>query len=87
MMVKASEGGGGKGIRKVLNENELELALQQVMSEVRYGPTPPASGSPSQWCCRAHASVSRLLPSFLPSFPSVSCRRLRCHGDVQGLSP
>ncbi len=32
VMVKASEGGGGKGIRKVLKEEDLPTALRQVKS-------------------------------------------------------
>lgn len=34
LMVKASEGGGGKGIRKVLRKEDLPTALKQVQSEV-----------------------------------------------------
>lgn len=34
LMVKASEGGGGKGIRKVMREEDLELGFRQVTSEV-----------------------------------------------------
>ena len=34
LMVKASEGGGGKGIRKVMHEGELPDAFLQVKSEV-----------------------------------------------------
>ena len=34
LMVKASEGGGGKGIRKVMCEEELEAGFRQVTSEV-----------------------------------------------------
>ena len=33
-MIKASEGGGGKGIRKVLSEEELASAFRQVQGEV-----------------------------------------------------
>lgn len=29
-MIKASEGGGGKGIRKVLSEDQVEAAFRQV---------------------------------------------------------
>jgi biotin carboxylase len=32
-MVKASEGGGGKGIRKVHKEDELEGAFRQVKTQ------------------------------------------------------
>jgi biotin carboxylase len=34
LMVKASEGGGGKGIRKVMSEEDLESSFRQVTSEV-----------------------------------------------------
>ncbi|ELR23464.1 acetylCoA carboxylase [Acanthamoeba castellanii str. Neff] len=34
-MIKASEGGGGKGIRKVTKEDEVEAAFRQVVSEIR----------------------------------------------------
>ena len=37
-MIKASEGGGGKGIRKVESEDELEMAFRMVQSEVRGSP-------------------------------------------------
>lgn len=33
-MIKASDGGGGKGIRKVVSEEELETAFRQVQGEV-----------------------------------------------------
>ncbi len=38
LMIKASEGGGGKGIRKVLKEADLKLAFEQVASEVPGSP-------------------------------------------------
>lgn len=38
LMIKASEGGGGKGIRKVLKEEELESAFRQVQGEVPGSP-------------------------------------------------
>jgi len=38
VMVKASEGGGGKGIRKVMNPDDLPAALRQVQSEVPGSP-------------------------------------------------
>lgn len=38
LMIKASEGGGGKGIRKVLKEADLKLAFEQVSSEVPGSP-------------------------------------------------
>jgi acetyl-CoA carboxylase/biotin carboxylase 1 len=38
VMLKASEGGGGKGIRKVLEPNALGAALRQVLSEVPGSP-------------------------------------------------
>lgn len=34
VMIKASEGGGGKGIRKVTEESELEAAFRQVRKPV-----------------------------------------------------
>jgi biotin carboxylase len=34
VMIKASEGGGGKGIRKVLSGETLEAAFRQVQGEV-----------------------------------------------------
>ena len=34
LMVKASEGGGGKGIRKVASREELPAAYAQVQAEV-----------------------------------------------------
>lgn len=34
IMIKASEGGGGKGIRLIYSEDDLESAFQQVQSEV-----------------------------------------------------
>ncbi|KAL6044996.1 acetyl-CoA carboxylase [Balamuthia mandrillaris] len=37
-MIKASEGGGGKGIRKVLKEEEVAAAFRQVSSEVPNSP-------------------------------------------------
>ena len=37
-MIKASEGGGGKGIRKVTNPEDLPAALRQVQSEVPGSP-------------------------------------------------
>jgi biotin carboxylase len=33
-MIKASEGGGGKGIRKVMNDEELRVGYEQVEAEV-----------------------------------------------------
>lgn len=33
-MIKASDGGGGKGIRKVVSEEELQTAFRQVQGEV-----------------------------------------------------
>jgi len=38
IMIKASEGGGGKGIRKVENKEEIELAFPQVQGEVPGSP-------------------------------------------------
>lgn len=38
IMIKASEGGGGKGIRKVTNDVELKLGFQQVKIEVPGSP-------------------------------------------------
>ncbi|KAL9647632.1 hypothetical protein ABK040_015123 [Willaertia magna] len=38
LMIKASEGGGGKGIRKVSNDEELKLGFAQVKSEVQGSP-------------------------------------------------
>ncbi|XP_076818165.1 acetyl-CoA carboxylase-like isoform X1 [Clavelina lepadiformis] len=38
LMIKASEGGGGKGIRKVLNPDDFPAALRQVQSEVPGSP-------------------------------------------------
>jgi acetyl-CoA carboxylase/biotin carboxylase 1 len=38
IMIKASEGGGGKGIRKVHDDNELRLGYQQVKQEVPGSP-------------------------------------------------
>jgi acetyl-CoA carboxylase / biotin carboxylase 1 len=38
MMIKASAGGGGKGIRKVSNEEELKLGYSQVKTEVPGSP-------------------------------------------------
>merc|ERR1719238_131487 len=38
VMLKASEGGGGKGIRKALNEEELRTAYPQVLGEVPGSP-------------------------------------------------
>jgi acetyl-CoA carboxylase/biotin carboxylase 1 len=38
IMIKASEGGGGKGIRKVHDDNELKLGYQQVKQEVPGSP-------------------------------------------------
>mmetsp|Transcript_29822 Transcript_29822/g.41220 ORF Transcript_29822/g.41220 Transcript_29822/m.41220 type:complete len:2214 (+) Transcript_29822:130-6771(+) len=38
IMVKASEGGGGKGIRKCTTEEELEVAYSQVVAEVPGSP-------------------------------------------------
>jgi len=38
VMLKASEGGGGKGIRKALNEAELRTAYPQVLGEVPGSP-------------------------------------------------
>eukprot|EP01087_Luapelamoeba_hula_P008660 TRINITY_DN2184_c0_g1_i2.p1 TRINITY_DN2184_c0_g1~~TRINITY_DN2184_c0_g1_i2.p1 ORF type:complete len:1896 (+),score=263.11 TRINITY_DN2184_c0_g1_i2:359-6046(+) len=37
-MIKASDGGGGKGIRKVACEEEVEAAFRQVLSEVPNSP-------------------------------------------------
>ena len=37
-MIKASEGGGGKGIRKVENAEEFHRNFRQVESEVRGSP-------------------------------------------------
>lgn len=34
MMLKASNGGGGKGIRKVLHENDCDRSFKQIISEV-----------------------------------------------------
>ena len=38
VMIKASEGGGGKGIRKVMAESEVEAAYRQVASEIPGSP-------------------------------------------------
>jgi len=38
IMIKASEGGGGKGIRKVTNDTELRLGFSQVKGEVPGSP-------------------------------------------------
>lgn len=38
LMIKASEGGGGKGIRKVSNDDELKLGYAQVKAEVPGSP-------------------------------------------------
>jgi acetyl-CoA carboxylase/biotin carboxylase 1 len=38
IMIKASEGGGGKGIRKVHDDNEMRLGYQQVKQEVPGSP-------------------------------------------------
>lgn len=37
-MIKASEGGGGKGIRKALNSQELPALYRQVLAEVPGSP-------------------------------------------------
>jgi len=38
VMIKASEGGGGKGIRKVTNAEDFPAAFRQVQSEVPGSP-------------------------------------------------
>lgn len=38
VMIKASEGGGGKGIRKVSNPDDLAPALRQVQAEIPGSP-------------------------------------------------
>jgi biotin carboxylase len=38
IMIKASEGGGGKGIRRVSNSDEIDLAFPQVQGEVPGSP-------------------------------------------------
>ena len=38
VMIKASEGGGGKGIRKALNSEELPALYRQVLAEVPGSP-------------------------------------------------
>lgn len=38
IMLKASQGGGGKGIRKVLNDDEVRLVFRQVQGEVPGSP-------------------------------------------------
>ncbi|CRG94893.1 biotin carboxylase subunit of acetyl CoA carboxylase, putative [Plasmodium gallinaceum] len=38
VMIKASQGGGGKGIRKVENENEVKKAYEQVQNELPNSP-------------------------------------------------
>lgn len=38
VMIKASEGGGGKGIRKVSTPDDLPAALRQVQAEVPGSP-------------------------------------------------
>ncbi|KYN96281.1 putative biotin carboxylase subunit of acetyl CoA carboxylase [Plasmodium gaboni] len=38
VMIKASQGGGGKGIRKVENENEIKKAYEQVQNELPNSP-------------------------------------------------
>lgn len=38
VMIKASEGGGGKGIRKALNSQELPALYRQVQAEVPGSP-------------------------------------------------
>jgi len=37
-MIKASEGGGGKGIRKVEKRDQIELSFSQVQGEVPGSP-------------------------------------------------
>lgn len=38
VMIKASEGGGGKGIRKCLNDEEFRLNFRRVQAEVPGSP-------------------------------------------------
>lgn len=38
LMIKASEGGGGKGIRKIMSMSEIKLAFEQVKKEVPGSP-------------------------------------------------
>lgn len=38
LMIKASEGGGGKGIRKIMSTSEIKLAYEQVLREVPGSP-------------------------------------------------
>jgi acetyl-CoA carboxylase/biotin carboxylase 1 len=38
LMIKASEGGGGKGIRKIMKMSEIKLAYEQVIKEVPGSP-------------------------------------------------
>ena len=45
VMLKASEGGGGKGIRKVLSREELPAAYAQVQAEVLGSRRAAAGGS------------------------------------------
>jgi acetyl-CoA carboxylase/biotin carboxylase 1 len=49
VMIKASEGGGGKGIRKVEEAEKFKLAFQAVAGEVPGGLPPPIA-----WIRKAH---------------------------------
>ena len=66
VMLKASQGGGGKGIRKVLNDDDVRLVFRQVQGEVPGSPifamklAPQSRHLEVQLLCDMHGDVCSL---------------------------
>ena len=74
-MIKASEGGGGKGIRKVANDEEMRVGFAQVQAEVPGSPVfIQKLSTESRHLARLRNACSHAL---LTSSPSIGHRR-RC---------
>eukprot|EP00966_Prymnesium_polylepis_P047148 1091765-Prymnesium_polylepis.1 len=76
-MIKASEGGGGKGVRKATSKDQIETMYQQVRA-------PPRGLAPEAMrCVRAlvHRDCARLRAT------ARDCARLRATARAGGILP
>jgi hypothetical protein len=71
-MLKASWGGGGKGIRKVHNNDEVRQVFKQIQGEVRRGEG--GGAGPGEWAC----SGVRCARHCLPPAPANLTQSLPC---------